>query len=66
MKTNTEGGLGFQSMPVLSKEEGIYIPTYFQGPGKKGRNVLAAFLLNVSRVHTHKKNPTYTKLNKMF
>ena len=49
-------------MPVLSKRRRYYIPTYFQGPGKKGRNVLVAFLLNVSRVHT-KKNPTYPKSN---
>lgn len=49
-------------MPVLSKEEGItYLSTYFQGPGKKGRNVLVAFLLNVSRVHT--KKPKYPKSN---
>lgn len=28
-------------MPVLSKRRRYYIPTYFQGPGKKGRNVLS-------------------------
>ena len=48
-------------MPVLSKKEGITYLLIFRDQEKKERNVLVAFLLNVSRVHT--KNPTYPKSN---